>query len=154
MEINKEKISFEKLSPILITMIQKNIDVTLTITGNSMYPLLTHKRDSVILTRCDNRKLKKGDIPLYKRSSGQYVLHRIVMVNEDSYNLCGDNQYIIEKNIPKENIIAVVKAFERNGKLLYCNDFSYKVYFRFRVFLIPFRRFLHMISSKVRRRFQ
>lgn len=153
METKKVQTSLAKLSPILLTMLEENIDVTLRVTGNSMNPLLMHKRDSVIFTKCDKFNLKKGDIPLYKRSNGQYVLHRIIKVNENSYNLCGDNQYVIEKNLAKENIIAVVKAYERNGKLCSCNDFAYNVYWRLRVFSIPFRYFLHRAWGSIRRMF-
>lgn len=153
MKTKKVKTSLENLSSIFLALLDENIDITLTITGNSMEPLLTHKRDSVVLTSCDKFKLKRGDIPLYRRSNGQYVLHRITNVNKNSYNLCGDNQYIIEKNLPKENIIAVVKAFERNGKFYSCNDFTYKVYWRLRVFSIPFRYFLHKAWGRIRRIF-
>jgi len=152
MKTKQVKTSMEKLSPILLALLDENIDITLTVTGNSMNPLLTHKRDSVVLTSCNKFKLNRGDIPLYRHSNGQYVLHRIIKVNKNSYNLCGDNQYIIEKNLSKENIIAVVKAFERNGKLYSCNDFIYKIYWRLRIFSIPFRYFLHRIWSKIRRK--
>lgn len=150
MKTKKVRTSMKNLSPLLVALLDENIDITLTVTGSSMNPLLTHKRDSVVLTSCNKFNVKKGDIPLYKRSNGQYVLHRIIKVNKNSYNLCGDNQYIIEKNLPKENIIAVVKAFERNGKLYSCNDFTYKVYWRLRVFSIPFRCFLHKVWYRIR----
>jgi len=152
MKTKKVKTSLENLSSIFLALLDENIDITLTVTGNSMNPLLTHKRDSVVLTSCNKFNLKRGDIPLYRRSNGQYVLHRIIKVNKNSYNLCGDNQYIIEKNLPKESIIAVVKAFERNGKLYSCNDFIYKIYWRLRIFSIPFQYFLHRIWSKIRRK--
>lgn len=152
MKTKKVKTSLESLLPILISMLEENIDVTLAVTGKSMYPLLTHKKDSVILTKCDKFNLKKGDIPLYKRNNGQYVLHRIVKVKGNSYDLCGDDQYIIEKSLPKENIIAVVKTFERNGKLYSCGDFSYKIYWRLRIFSIPFRSILHRAWNKLRRK--
>lgn len=150
MKTKRVRTSLEKLSPLLVALLDANIDITLTVTGSSMNPLLTHERDSVVLTSCNKFNLKRGDIPLYRRSNGQYVLHRIIKVNRNSYNLCGDNQYIIEKNLPKGNIIAVVKAFERNGKFYSCNDFTYKVYWRLRVFSIPFRCFLHKVLDRIR----
>lgn len=145
------KTSMESLSPILLTMLGENIDVTITVTGNSMYPLFTHKRDNVILTSCNKYTLKKGDIPLYKRDNGQYVLHRIVKVNKSSYDLCGDHQYLIEKNLPKGNIIAVAKAFERKGKKYSCDTFVYQLYWRLWVFSMPFRSLFYRIYNKLRR---
>lgn len=151
MNTKKVSTSMESLSPIITTMLEENRDITLAVTGNSMYPLFAHKRDSVILASCNKFDLSKGDIPLYKRNNGQYVLHRIVKVNENSYDLCGDNQYIIEKNLPKKNIIAVVKAFERKGKVYSCNDFFYKLYWKLRIASIPFRSFVHRGFAKMRR---
>ena len=151
MSINKVNTTIESLSPIMLEILDKKIDITLTVTGTSMYPLFKHKKDRVILTVCDKFNLKKGDIPLYKRSSGEYVLHRIVKVNESSYDLCGDNQYIAEKNVPKKNIIAVVKAFERNDKMYGCDDVLYKIYWHLWIFSIPFRSLMQRSRHIIRR---
>jgi len=115
-----------------------------------MRPLFAHNKDSVVLMKCDVFQLKRGDMPLYKRDNGQYVLHRIIKVNKDSYNLCGDGQYTIEKNLPKKNVIAVVKSFEQNGKMYSSHCLGYQIYWRFRVLTIPFRRIFHRIISKNR----
>lgn len=150
MKANKESITLESLSPILIGMLKENIDVILTISGNSMFPMLISKRDSVVLTNCDKQNLKKGDLPLYVRANGKYVLHRIVGVNKESYNMCGDNQYTIEMNLPKENIIALVKAFERKGKFIECNNIFYRLYYKGIIFSIPLRRVLFLLWRKLR----
>ena len=60
-----------------------------TTVGVSMYPMLRSRRDTIIIEPYEGR-LKKYDIPLYKRGS-RYVLHRIVDVLPDSYVICGDN---------------------------------------------------------------
>lgn len=153
MNAGKIQVSMEDLSCLFIEMLEQSTDVSLTVTGNSMFPLLADKRDSVILSKCNKWSLKKGDIPLYKRSNGRYILHRIVKVNKDSYDLCGDNQYIVEKGLPKENIIAVVKSCERNGKLICCASLAYKAYWHIIVVLMPFRRMMHMVWSILRRMF-
>lgn len=148
MKTKTVKTSLDNLSPVMLSLLEEDIDIVLGITGSSMNPLLVNKRDSVILKRCNKFELKKGDIPLYKRRNGQYVLHRIIEVTDKGYNLCGDNQCVIEKDLPKENIIAVVKAFERNGKRYNCNNKIYSAYWRFRVASIPLRYAL----NKLRRR--
>lgn len=151
MKINKVSTTIESLSPIILKMLDEKIDIIITVTGTSMNPMLRHKRDKVILTDCDKFNLRKGDIPLYKRSNGDYVLHRIVRVNENSYDLCGDNQYIIERNVPKKNVIAVVKAFERDDKLYRCNDVLYRLYWHYWIFTIPFRSLMQQCRLKIRR---
>ncbi|NLL07342.1 MAG: hypothetical protein GX270_16560 [Clostridiaceae bacterium] len=151
MKVNKVSTTIESLSPIILKMLDEKIDIIITVTGTSMNPMLRHKRDKVILTNCDKFNLRKGDIPLYRRSNGDYVLHRIVKVNKNSYDLCGDNQFVIERNVPKENVIAVVKAFERGDKLYRCNDVMYKLYWRFWIFTIPFRSLKQQARLRIRR---
>ncbi len=151
MKVNKVSTTMETLSHIILKMLDEKIDIIMTVTGTSMNPMLRHKRDKVILTACDKFSLRIGDIPLYKRNSGNYVLHRIIKVNENSYDLCGDNQYIIERNVPKENVIAVVNAFERDDKLYRCNDVMYRLYWHFWIFTIPFRGLMQQVRLRLRR---
>lgn len=152
MKIKKVSTTIENLSPIILKMLDDNLDIMITVTGTSMNPMLKHKRDKVVLTNCDKFNLKKGDIPLYKRSNGKYVLHRIVKVNEKSYDLCGDNQYDIEKSVPKTAVIAVVKSFERNGKMYECNDIRYRIYWHLWILSIPFRRLIQKVRLRLRRK--
>jgi signal peptidase I len=150
MTAKRVRTSMESLSPIMLAMLEEKLDLVLTITGTSMCPMLLHRRDSVVLTACDKHELRRGDLPLYKRDNGQYVLHRIVRVNENSYDLCGDNQYTVERGLPMENIIAVVKAFERNGRSYSCNDFLYKLYWHSRICSIPVRSIYHRVLGRIR----
>lgn len=151
MNVNKVNTKIESLFPIILEMLDKKIDIMMPVTGTSMNPMLKHKKDKVILTSCDKFNLRKGDIPLYKRSNGKYVLHRIVKVNEKSYDLCGDNQYTVEKNVPKNDVIAVVKAFERDGKMYRCNDVMYRVYWNLRILSIPYRYLIQQGRRRIRR---
>ncbi len=72
--------------------------------GTSMLPLIVEGKDSVILARPS--LLCVGDIVLYKRENGQYVLHRIVKIKGDNLFLCGDNQTDIETGITTNDVIA------------------------------------------------
>ena len=49
--------------------------------GDSMMPLIKQGRDLLVIEKTAG-KLKKYDIPLYKRDNGQYVLHRILKVRK------------------------------------------------------------------------
>lgn len=144
MELRKVKLdtSKEVFTSALVKLLDENIDITITVTGDSMFPLWRHKRDTVVLTKCNYSALKKGDIPLYRRSNGQYVMHRIIKVNEDSYNLCGDAQTHIEYNLSKEKILAVVKAFTRKGKEYNCRTPWVKAYTVLWIVLLPIRGIL------------
>ena len=76
----------------------------------------------------------------YRRDSGTYVLHRICGVEGETYSLVGDGQSVIERGIRREQVLAIVTAVIRKGKLLkkgcFWWDFFEKVWLR----LIPERR--------------
>lgn len=114
-------------------------ELPLLVTGNSMLPFLVHRRDTVWLTGVD-RELKRGDIVLYRRRSGGYILHRIVRVEGGCYTMAGDGQHITEPGITGEQIMAVVCAARRKGKRqepgCFWWDFFEKVWVR----MVPLRR--------------
>ena len=121
-------VSLNDISPLLLGLINEGIDVTFTVTGCSMSPLWRNLRDSVVLTGCDPLTLKKGQVPLFKRENGQYVLHRIIRVNKNSYDMLGDNQTEIERGVPKSAVLCVVKGFNRKGKYYSCDSRLYRLY--------------------------
>lgn len=95
--------------------------------GDSMMPLIREKRDLLIISKVRG-KLKKYDVPLYKRDSGQYVLHRILKVRKDDYIICGDNRWQKEYGITDRHIIGVLTGVVRNGKTISVNNRMYRLY--------------------------
>ncbi len=95
--------------------------------GDSMLPMLRPKRDLVIIGRPSGR-LKRYDVALYKRGSGQYVLHRVLKARGDEYVLCGDNQWSRERGVTDRQIIGVLTAFVRDGKEIPVTDPRYRLY--------------------------
>ena len=125
--------------------------VKLPITGTSMLPLLVAGRDTVILKKAD-LPLKLFDLPLYRRKDGAFVLHRVVAVEKDgTYTMCGDNQWVKEPGIAGEQIIGVVEAVERKGKLLPVQSFRYRAYVRFWHALLPVRKYLVKLRGKLKK---
>ena len=88
--------------------------------GTSMLPLIKEGRDSVTIVKPCGR-LKRGDVALYKRSNGKFVLHRVIKVLPEEYFMCGDNQAIPERGITDGQIIAVASKFRIDG-ILYAAD--------------------------------
>ena len=82
--------------------------------GDSMYPLI--REGNLLVIEAVKEPLKVGDIPLYKRDSGQYVLHRIVEIKNGKYWMKGDNRTGVEKGIADRHIIGVLTGIVRNGK--------------------------------------
>ena len=118
--------------------------------GKSMLPMLREHRDSVVLSPVPE-KLKKYDLPLYQRMNGQYVLHRIVEAG-DTFTCIGDNQFVKEQGLRKEQMIAVVTAFERDGKEYKVTDISYLLYCRWWYHSRKFRHFWRRGVRWMRRR--
>ena len=106
--------------------IKNGNDVKVKIAGFSMYPLVTSRRDSVLLTEC--KKIKKGDVPLIKREDGSFVLHRVVGIKNGSLKLRGDYEQKAEYPVNPEQIVAVAKGFYRKEKYIDCNSKLYKLY--------------------------
>lgn len=98
--------------------------------GTSMYPMLRNRRDSVYLVRYDRQGLKKYDLPVYKRSNGQQVMHRCLGKDEQGYIMCGDNQWVLEHGVKEEQIIAVAKGFYRDEKYIPNESKLYRLYYR------------------------
>lgn len=107
--------------------INKNGYLVYTNVGDSMMPLLRQNRDLLIISKKKGR-CKKYDVPLYKRDSGQYVLHRILKVREKDYVICGDNRWRREYGITDEQIIGVLTAVVRDGKTVPVTDRKYQRY--------------------------
>lgn len=101
-----------------------------------MEPMMKAGRDTIYVTpKCG--RLKKYDIPLYRRGN-RYVLHRVIKVLPGKgYNIRGDNCLCTEENVPEDFIIGVLTGFYRNGKEVSLDSFTYKLYSRLWVFFHP-----------------
>ena len=130
----------EELIPILQEQLQSGGAARLGVTGTSMMPLLRNGKDSVLL--CPADAPKKGDILLYRRKNGHYVLHRVVGLGETTLLCCGDNQWAKEPVLP-EQALAKVCAYYRGDKKHPVSGFCYWCY----VNHLPLRRLcLRLIS--------
>ncbi len=97
--------------------------------GTSMRPLLVQERDSVVLRRNSNIPAKKHDIVFYRRTNGQFVLHRVMQIEKDgTYTMCGDNQTRFEFGIRRDQIIAYVSAIYRKGKWVKMENTAHLMY--------------------------
>lgn len=117
--------------------LERKGSIVYTNVGDSMLPLLRQGRDLLVIERPSAWKenagdtanrLKRLDVPLYKRDNGAYVLHRIIRVRKNDYVLCGDNRYHREYGITDRHIIGVLKAVVRDGKEISVEDKKYRIY--------------------------
>ena len=137
--LNEIEVRLEQLMPLIEQTLSEGKSVTFSPRGTSMLPMLRQKIDSVVLSPLPPR-LKKYDLPLYRRDDGKYVLHRVIGVWE-SYTCIGDNQFVYENGLRHDQMIAVVTAFYRGEKLHSTEELGYKLYCRFWHFSRPLRHF-------------
>ncbi len=122
-------VSLEEMAPIMQVALERGQEVILTVTGNSMQPFLRHRRDRVVLAAAQPTALQPGDVPLYRRDNGQYVLHRVVERQEQSglsYTMLGDAQTALEPGIAPAQIMAVAVAFIRGERRYGCDTPAYR----------------------------
>ena len=151
------KVTMKELLPFIEEALNNDKTFTIPITGTSMRPLLIAGRDTVTLKKCDT-KLKKGDLPLYRRKDGTFVLHRVVKVeNNSTYTMCGDNQFLKENGITHSQIIGVVTEITRNSKTFSVENKKYQSYVKLGLFILniryPYKRLrygMHLLKEKIK----
>lgn len=150
-------IAMENLSELLMLQLEKGGRTRLTVTGCSMQPMLVHHRDVVELIPV-SQKQKAGDLILYRRKTGEYILHRIIAEADGGYICCGDNQAMREP-VDHDQLLAVVDGFVRKGKHYTVEDPGYRLYtavwvklFFLRKPYIVVRRCLGRLYNKIRKR--
>lgn len=155
MELHTKVLPPETLIPELLEVLKQADSVPLIITGGSMMPFLVNGRDTVYLSKAEE-PLKPGDMVLYRRTSGQYVLHRIVKIENDNYSMVGDAQSEVEPGIRREQILARVSAVRRKGKLLASGSFWWDFFEKIWIHMTPVRpaliRICWSLTGKGRKR--
>ena len=97
--------------------LKKNGSIMYRVSGDSMLPLLRNESDVAVITALpDGQRLKKYDVALYKRRTGQYVLHRIIDVKKSTYVACGDNRFFAESGVTDGQILGVLECVLRDGQ--------------------------------------
>ena len=118
MEADKKTVilPMDQLIGLVQLQLSEKGSASLVVTGNSMLPIFRHMRDRVLLAPPEN--FKKGDIILYRRDDGKYVLHRILK-KKDGYVICsGDNQWVMER-VEDTWVLAVVTGFYKHSKQIH-----------------------------------
>ena len=145
--------NFDELLPIIQDEINSGGEVRFKPRGRSMLPFLMEGRDEVVLVKPPER-LKKYDIPFYRRKDGGFVLHRVVGFCPDGrYIMCGDNQYLREKGIGHDQIIGLVKAVYRKGKYIPAEALFYRIWGALWPKVMWCRGFLPRAYRKIKRTF-
>ena len=124
-----------------------------TTVGTSMKPMLRNRRDRIVLVAIGEARLKKWDLPRYRRADGKYVLHRIIDVKDDHYVIRGDNTFFKEY-VKDEQILGYVTEFYRGKRHVSTDEKGYRRYAAFWQTIYPLRvpfHWVHKLASRMKR---
>lgn len=160
MNTNNERVVVnEELFPVLKELLDSGKDVSLNTKGCSMIPFI-HERDTLYVAPAPE-VLKRGDMAVFQRMSGEYVMHRIRYVRDGAngtkeYYFIGDAQNWTEGPIFREQIFGLVTAVKRRGKWTDKKNFVWWFYRHVWLWAVPVRRLVFkvygMTVGKLRKR--
>lgn len=131
-------------------VLDKEHKLIYTNVGDSMYPLIQEGRDLIVIEKCNGR-MKRFEIPLYKRDNGKYVLHRIIKVRDEDYLTCGDNRWALESGVTDRHIIGKLTKVIRDGKEISFDSANYKLYVFLWCRLFPIRAAIFWVRDLPKR---
>jgi hypothetical protein len=93
-------------------------EMTLTVTGGSMRPLL-RRGDQITLSILPADRIKVGDVVTVGTPSG-FLTHRFLgyVPGSDELLLVGDRRAHLDPPFPCEDLVGVVISRQRNGRIL------------------------------------
>lgn len=151
------KVPVESLMEVIRLQLETAHLANLVVSGCSMLPMLREYKDTVQLKPITGR-LKPGEIALYCRDNGSYVLHRVIRLSGEAYLFCGDNQAELE-TVRQDQLIAVVTGYTKKGKLHSLQEPEYRIYcwfwvklFCMRKYYIRLRRWLGRLRNRARKK--
>lgn len=115
--------------------------------GTSMQPLLYEGKTYVVIAPITG-ELSVGDLPLWRRGDGKYVLHRLVKIEGDFCYTRGDNCIGTEK-VPREDMLGVVTEICRGGRIIPVTNKGYRRYVSLWLRLSPVRIPLYKLRAKL-----
>ncbi len=121
--------------------------------GSSMVPFVVGGRDAVILCSPKLKKPARGDIALFSREDGLFVLHRIHHIRKDGYYMLGDAQTWIEGPVKADNIQAIATAVIWKNKIIRCDGPGMKFLTKTWLILRPVRPLIFRLYRFFRRIF-
>ncbi len=138
-------ITIADVYPLICEKLEAGGRAILPASGQSMWPLLRHNRDSVVIVSAASKSPQKNDLALYICISGQFKLHRIVGFDKNGdLVFCGENQFIREHHVNPQQIVGYVEGFTRNCRAYHCSSKIYLIY----CLALPVLRILWFVSFR------
>lgn len=118
--------------------------------GVSMWPLIKSQENVIDIVPVSG-ELKRYDVALYyRKSEDQYVLHRILKVEDDYYVFYGDNCWRKEI-IPKDTVVGIATKYYRKGRWIDADDIRLKIYAHIWCDALPVRRAILRLRDEAKK---
>ena len=108
-----------------------------------------HSGEDLLVIEKPAGRLQKYDVPLYRRDTGKYVLHRILKVRERDYYVVGDNHRRGE-SVKDSQILGVMTQVVRDGRTITAEDPAYRRYVRLWCDFFPIRAGIFFVRDGLR----
>lgn len=149
--MNRRTLSADELMPEYTELLAAGAKLPLVVSGASMLPFLYPGRDTVILDKADTAA-KRGDVLLYCRTNGRYILHRVRGVDGEGLWFAGDAQDELEGPISPEQVKAKVTEVLRKGKTVKKGSILWWFYEKPWSLTFGHRKKLLALASRIRKR--
>lgn len=141
-EEDKLYVPAEELFSIAEEIVNEGKQIPFIVSGMSMWPLLMHGRDTVILEKCDIEHLSVGAIVLVKTPVNKYLLHRVSSVKGEYFETTGDGNCFRDGYFHKSTVVAYSKTIIRKGKKIDLSLFCYRILMKIWLWGFPVRKHL------------
>lgn len=119
--------------------ISRGESVTINLEGHSMEPLLKSGDKVTLIPVYSRNEINRGDVVLFC-FSGQWILHRVIKIDNNRYILKGDALCSTEVAV-YEDIIAKMSSVEKSdGMIIYNDSLKWKL-LSFRVLVLKLVRY-------------
>lgn len=123
--------------------------IVITVVGNSMYPFLRNKIDSVELYKVGYDQIKVNDI-IFAKKNHKCILHRLYRKYPDSFIMLGDGNLNTDSIYSKNDLVCKARAIYRKDKRIDCASISFRVLSSIWKILKPFRKHIFKIYYAIR----
>lgn len=128
--------------PIINEIFGRGGRVRITVTGSSMLPFLRENIDSVELSAIEFDDIRRGDIVLILRDTGEYILHRILRKEKNCFYMVGDAQQRIEGPLRPDQLLAFASAIWRGEYRIECSALWWRVLTIIWLIIRPLRSYI------------
>ena len=92
------------------------IPIRIPVHGFSMMPLIRPEKDMITIMPLVRAPMV-GDIVMFRRSDGKYIVHRVYKTFTDGIQTWGDNCLVADAPRKRKDVFGLIVSVERNEKI-------------------------------------